>query len=344
VICGSAVLALSVGMDRMYYGQWTFPPLKFLYFNVVQSLSVFYGQNRPDYYFTEGLPLLLTTALLFAVVGTWQALRPGSDRSSLQSFQERQSRFVLATAVVTTVVALSLISHKEVRFIFPVLPIMHILAARPMAAFFHPFPLPAKRLRLGLMVGIVVVNVLIAAYVTLVHQRGVIDVMTYLRHEHEARILAAPSTGNMTVGFFMPCHSTPWRSHLVHAQSYAWALTCEPPLDIPTEERPNYQDEADVFYADPHSWIATNMQERKPASDSGEPLEELRQSAGGRRTWPEYVVFFECLAPVMEQALKRSPISGSRQYGECWRGFNTHWHDDGRRKGDVVVWCVVGDR
>ena len=27
-------------------------------------------------------------------------------------------------------------------------------------------------------------------------------------------------------------------------------------------------------------------------------------------------------------------------YGECWRGFNTHWHDDWRRKGDVVVWCL----
>jgi phosphatidylinositol glycan class B len=27
-------------------------------------------------------------------------------------------------------------------------------------------------------------------------------------------------------------------------------------------------------------------------------------------------------------------------YSECWRGFNSHLHDDARRKGDVVVWCL----
>jgi phosphatidylinositol glycan class B len=32
-------------------------------------------------------------------------------------------------------------------------------------------------------------------------------------------------------------------------------------------------------------------------------------------------------------------LDGTR-YEECWRGFNTHWHDDGRRRGDVVVRCL----
>ena len=31
-------------------------------------------------------------------------------------------------------------------------------------------------------------------------------------------------------------------------------------------------------------------------------------------------------------------------YGECWRGFNSHWHDDWRRKGDVVVWCLDSEK
>jgi phosphatidylinositol glycan class B len=26
---------------------------------------------------------------------------------------------------------------------------------------------------------------------------------------------------------------------------------------------------------------------------------------------------------------------------EKWRGVNSHWHDDPRRKGDVVVWEFV---
>ena len=31
-------------------------------------------------------------------------------------------------------------------------------------------------------------------------------------------------------------------------------------------------------------------------------------------------------------------------YSECKRLFNSHWHDDWRRKGDVVVWCLYPDR
>ena len=340
-LCGSLILTVSVGMDIAFYREWVFPPSKFLQFNVVQSLAVFYGKNRPDYYFTEGLPLLLTTALPFACVGMWQALRPGHDRSTFHGYEERQTRFTLALTVATSVITLSLISHKEVRFIYPLLPILHVLAARPVAAFFDPFPLSAKKVRLGLLLLGLTVNVYIAAYVGYVHQRGVIDVMHYLRQEQEARlILSSPEeprlTGhpNMTVGFFMPCHSTPWRSHLIHPEISAWALTCEPPLNLTVPERQIYLDEADIFYAHPASWIDEYMKDRKTvmqtvlADPVGRPGDE------SRRAWPQYLIFFQHLEPIM------NGILGSSRYQECWRGFNTHWHDDWRRRGDIVVWCL----
>jgi len=337
VSCGSAVLALSISADRMFYGEWAFPPLKFLYINVVQSLSIFYGRNRHDYYFTEGLPLLLTTALPFAVLGCWQALESNSDRASARRYDERQSSFVLAMAIVTTVITLSLIAHKEVRFIYPLLPMLHVLAAQPLADFFHPFPLPAKKTRFALMVLMVTVNICIAAYVGVLHQRGVIDVMHYLRHEQEARMLATHTAGqftptaNMTVGFFMPCHSTPWRSHLVHPEIDAWALTCEPPLNQTADERRQYLDEADVFYSHLPTWVGVNMEEI-PYRDKASDVRHYSDEA--QRAWPEYLVFFEHLEPSMAFVLQ-----GSR-YEECWRGFNTHWHDDSRRQGDVVAWCL----
>ncbi len=40
----------------------------------------------------------------------------------------------------------------------------------------------------------------------------------------------------------------------------------------------------------------------------------------------------------MEVALRGSG------YAECWRGFNSHWHNDWRRKGDVAVWCLFPER
>ncbi|SLM36233.1 gpi mannosyltransferase 3 [Lasallia pustulata] len=38
-LCGSAILFLSAIIDRLYYRTWTFPPLRFLYYNLAQSLA-----------------------------------------------------------------------------------------------------------------------------------------------------------------------------------------------------------------------------------------------------------------------------------------------------------------
>jgi len=340
VLCGTGVLTVSLAVDRAYYGQWVFPPLQFLYFNLVQGIAGFYGLNRLDYYFTEGLPLLLTTALPFAGIGMWHALRPGENRKHLGGYVERQTLYLLAVAVIITVLTMTTTSHKEVRFIYPLLPILHILAARPLAAFFHS--VPANKSRLLLLVLMLAVNIYIAAYVTFVHQRGVVDVMHFLRHEQEARLPSSPNYSadsvkhgsNVTVGFLMPCHSTPWRSHLVYPDIKAWALTCEPPLDLSVEECSRYEDEADIFYNDPRSWADDIMESRDSIMKANPGALELRHGDHARRAWPEYLVFFEQLEPVMSGVLERTV------YDECWRGFNTHWHDDGRRQGDVVVWCM----
>ncbi|KAK4896581.1 glycosylphosphatidylinositol anchor biosynthesis [Elasticomyces elasticus] len=330
VLCGGGVLAFTLSLDWAYYGEWVFPPFKFLYFNIVQAVSGFYGHNRIDYYLTEGLPLLLTTTLPFAAIGLWQSLRPGMDRTILRGYVERQTRFVLAVAIITTVLAMTMISHKEMRFIYPLLPMLHILAARPVASFFGS--VPANRVKLGLILFLLIINICIAGYVTLVHQRGVIDVMHYLRREQEGRMLGNGS--NVTVGFLMPCHSTPWRSHLVYPEIKAWALTCEPPLDLSVEERRRYEDEADVFYNHPMSWINDNAKDRKSISTTISEVLEPRVGDEARRSWPEYLVFFEHLEAIMSTVLQET------RYEECWRTFNTQWHDDGRRRGDVVVWCI----
>jgi len=52
------------------------------------------------------------------------------------------------------------------------------------------------------------------------------------------------------------------------------------------------------------------------------------------RPWPRYLVFFEQLEETIGEVLQGS------KYIECWRGFNTHFHDDSRRNGDIIVWCL----
>ncbi|CAN9205996.1 unnamed protein product [Alternaria alternata] len=142
----------------------------------------------------------------------------------------------------------------------------------------------------------------------------------------------------------MPCHSTPWRSHLVYPEISAWALTCEPPINIPLSERSTYLDEADEFYIKPGpvAWLRGNMEDIQTIKASGSRSGQhwMRQDPKFkrkyRRQWPQNLVFFEQLEATLEEYLE-----GTR-YQECWRGFNSHFHDDSRRTGDVVVWCLDG--
>ena len=323
-------------MDRLYYGVWTVPSVRFLYFNIAKDLAVFYGTSPWHYYLIQGLPLLLTTAMPFASVRIWRALTEQYPPSSQTS--NAAPRFQLALTVIFVSSMLSLVSHKEVRFLYPLLPVLHLFAGEALADFFPSLASKAparavapRRLAVFLLLA---VNILIASYTTLVHQSGVISVMDYLRHEFEARQVAGPARQvDMTVGFLMPCHSTPWRSHLVHPGISAWALRCEPPIDVDPAERASYVDEADRFYNDPVSFMQREIQ--------GGPSRATQQADADTDRlaihWPEYLVFFDQLMPSMNVTMQSGH---ARAYVECWRRFNSQWHDDWRRQGDVVVWCV----
>ncbi|KAF9886395.1 glycosylphosphatidylinositol anchor biosynthesis [Aspergillus nanangensis] len=350
----SSILALSAVADRFFYGVWTLPPLKFLYFNVVQSLAVFYGRNDWHYYLSQGYPLLLTTAIPFTAVGLYQALiRPKRTKTG-------QILVQLAGVCLFMPVVLSLISHKEVRFIYPLLPALHVLTAPPLVAFFRPAisrsngDYMPRRLTL---IFLILVNLALAGYTSLYHNSGIINVLTYLRSQHEAhsptKSPAAPifqsyaagtSGSGITAGFLMPCHSTPWRSHLVYPSVYAWALSCEPPVGLNESEKAQYVDEADQFYNDPGQFLRDNMNgglrhiPRAPSyltSRSQKTPEAYRQTTP--HEWPDYLIFFAQLEPTLQGLLRSS------SYGECWRTFNSDVHDDWRRHGDVVVWCLDSD-
>jgi hypothetical protein len=56
-----------------------------------------------------------------------------------------------------------------------------------------------------ILLGLIAVNLPIGLYASLVHQRGSIDVMTFLYKEAQK-----PSSDEMKVMFLMPCHSTPY--------------------------------------------------------------------------------------------------------------------------------------
>ncbi|OJI81226.1 hypothetical protein ASPTUDRAFT_127293 [Aspergillus tubingensis CBS 134.48] len=347
LLCGSAVLAVSTTADRFFYGFWTFPPLRFLYFNLAQSLAVFYGKNDWHYYLSQGLPLLLTTALPFAVVGLYHSVtRPRSgELSELQASMQVQ----LASVCLIMIIGLSQISHKEVRFIYPLLPSLHVLTAPALVNFFRPAVTAGSQRhtpRRLTLVFLLLANAVIALYTTVIHASGPAAVLSYLRDQrqiHGSNDMTDTSQPGITAGFLMPCHSTPWRSHMVYPTISAWALSCEPPVGLDASEKATYLDEADQFYADPEQFLRTNMVgglrrfPRRPSYDKynwkSSQLPTQYQSKTPHE-WPDYLIFFAQLEPTLQSLLRFSA------YKECHRTWNTAWHDDWRRRGDIVVWCV----
>jgi phosphatidylinositol glycan class B len=345
--CGGIVLAVSGASDFYYFGEWTFPPYQWLNFNISQNLAVFYGRNDWHYFLSQGLPLLLTTYLPFTLVALFQATSlPPSD-----------IRFLLTTTIFTATSTLSLISHKEVRFIYPLLPLLHILTAPVITSFFqttatkttHPPPFPSTPRtvtitilhRKKLLALILALNISIAAYTSAFHQSGVISVTKFLRTEYEAlaldgrgRLMSHPDASKddhvkkytnydddeTFVGFLMPCHSTPWRSQLIYPGLKAWALSCEPPIHLAPHsvERENYRDEGDRFYDNPIKFLREEINTKE-------------------KPWPRYIVGFEGIQDVLKEYYEAEMGEGF-VVKERWRTKNSHWHDDERRTGDVLVW------
>ncbi|KIV95296.1 hypothetical protein PV10_02968 [Exophiala mesophila] len=408
ILCGGIVLALSAITDRLFYNDWVFPPYNFLKVNVFESIAGFYGNNDWHYYLTQGYPLLLTTSLPFAAWGIWLSLS-GAFPVGAMPATARKTLWQLSIVSLLVPFMFSNISHKEVRFIYPLLPALHIICAHPLSTFYGPLLVgsatpnarPKPRRLIPLLTSLLV-NLILAFYMTQIHNSGIVALPNYLRQEFESFYTTQNQPQNLTFGLLMPCHSTPWRSHLQNpatestAGVLGWALTCEPPLGLTVEEKRTYLDEADVFYQDPNLWLKINMEREAPqAADrrgtsprnvhgqGGKPtrkeredigvhapdtregrtfnfdparhassldwdaikqspwwdlaLPEQSQAPGGlrpRRPWPHYLAFFGHLESTMQSALRGS------DYVECKRFFNSHAHDDWRRTGDVVVWCL----
>lgn len=88
---------------------------------------------------------------------------------------------------------------------------------------------------------ILVSNVVPAGYLGVVHQQGTVKVMNKLATI--AKEYKDADGNNAKIFFMMPCHSTPYYSH-IHANVTMRFLSCEPNFD----SKENYLDEADQFY------------------------------------------------------------------------------------------------
>ncbi|XP_048887452.1 GPI mannosyltransferase 3 [Brienomyrus brachyistius] len=218
---GAFTLGLSTVLDCILYGKWTLVQLNFLRFNIWHNVAEFYGSHPWHWYFTQGCPVVLGPHLLFFIHGC--TLTPKRYR-------------ILLAAVIWTVLIYSLLPHKEFRFVYPVLPLCMLFCGFSLARL-RSWRRPAAG-------ALVLMNLLPALYTGLVHQRGVLDVMGHLQQ------LCHTASPQPDVLFLMPCHSTPFYSH-IHCPIKMRFLECPPDLS----GNKSYVDEADDFFANPKHWL-----------------------------------------------------------------------------------------
>ncbi|KAE8617678.1 hypothetical protein XENTR_v10009161 [Xenopus tropicalis] len=219
IFCRILTLATSLIVDRIFFGKWTFVQWNFLKFNVLQDLGSFYGSHPWHWYFTQGLPVILCTHLPFFIHGCMVAPK---------KYQ------ILLVAVGWTVLTYSALSHKEFRFIYPVLPVCMVFCGFSFSNL--------KRWKKAAVGFLVLSNLFPALYTGLIHQRGALDIMPGIQK------LCQTENSSASLFVLMPCHSIPFYSH-VHCPIKMNFLECPPDLSDA------YVDEAELFYASPLAWL-----------------------------------------------------------------------------------------
>ena len=327
----------------------------------LSPISLVYGRNVWHYYFTQAIPILCASSLPLVAKGLYLGLRPpphsphSKDLKSL--IQMSYNLRILAGIVLWTIAIYSLSGHKEWRFIHPMLPILHVFAAKALVESsglkstkkrtgaqgnFSIFLRTAPRFHLALLF----LQLPVIIYCITYRSSPQVSVMRYLRS------LSRNGDEIRSIGFLMPCHSTPWQSHLhnhhLDHPGRLWAIGCEPPLQ--GQDINKYKDQTDVFYQSPLGYLQGRFPPDvdltfPPSSYPCSPpdlREELTIGGGETHTeesgkwkheWPEYLVMFGHLldSPGIHGYLTRT-----MRYKIVWRegyGFD----EEPKRSGGVFV-------
>ncbi|CAL8359636.1 unnamed protein product [Gadus morhua 'NCC'] len=277
---GALTLVSSTVIDCLFYGKWTLVQYNFLRFNVLHGLAAFYGSHPWHWYLSQGFAAVVGPHLPFFLHGC--------------SLASRRYRVLLVT-IVWTLMVYSFLPHKEFRFIYPVLPFCMLFCGMSLAHL-----KARRRAAAGVLL---VANLLPALYTGLVHQRGALDVMTRLQELCEPP--GPAGSPSPEVLFLMPCHSTPYYSH-VHCPLRMRFLECPPDLG-----GAGYSEEARVFYQDPLHWLSGAFPDRAAL--------------------PTHLVLFDVLEKDISGFLESNKFTRTAEI------FHSHF-PEGRVGGNILVY------
>ena len=150
ILSGIISLVLTVPLDSILWQRLLWPEGEVFYFNTILGKSEEWGTSVWHWYFSSAIPKsMLATLLLipFAITRTAEILVSWERRSRFQSTNQSSSlspsserpsfinrqwlRYFIP--VIAFVILYSLLGHKEMRFIFPAIPGLNLIAAAGMS-------------------------------------------------------------------------------------------------------------------------------------------------------------------------------------------------------------------
>ena len=255
VAVSGTVLALTTCLDWIMYGRFEVVPWNFLKFNVLEGGSALYGTSPWHANATMHFPTMLLVAFPAFWYGWYMNWRMGRLKGRRKvppgghhrpdvrqggTGEANKHMSFLAWCAFFYCAIYSIPSHKEVRFLLPVLPMcmpvvsygVDALASRWSVASF-------SRLYKWL-------HVIALAYFSLIHQRGEVRVMSVVRRLHVTGSLGGGGRSGTHVLFLTPCHFTPYHASLHIREIRMRFFDCSPEA---------YRSEVDRVNADERSWL-----------------------------------------------------------------------------------------
>lgn len=319
-------------------GRLTVPTLSFFYQNVVLNIASFYGGTGLLYHVVQSLPLLLVPVWFWWSQGFLAALLPRSVRpQALDNLDVTPALRTLSRTIVATIATLSLSPHSEWRFLHPLLPQLLLFALPALQVHYTPTPMGYQSIMMSIrqycrlpsrpFYFILLVPIIPYLYLNCFHGAAQVAVMNGLRHGEFGTV--------SSVVALMPCHSTPWSSHL--GSIPGWFLTCEPPLA--KQNAVEHWTQQDLFYESPVAYVQRVFP--WPPTKLGDV--PARVASSDERLPTHVLLFGEVLG--RQDALGNSSLSveqalvgrGYREEWNFWNGFDLA-QDEEKRRGGVRVW------
>ena len=161
ILTGIFSLLISVPLDSLLWGRLIWPEFEVWWFNTVDNRSSEYGTMPFHWYFTKALPKgMLLSALLVplafvrlpASLSTWTTSYSKKDTTKHEKSGQRSSGTRMLdlcllpffAPVFGFILLYSFLPHKEIRFIFPAIPMFNVCAAYGMSRL-HQIAFPNNK-------------------------------------------------------------------------------------------------------------------------------------------------------------------------------------------------------